>query len=270
MAEVSMLRRRLVLAQLLALSGLVGTGARAAVPEAGLKMRVGFLQNYEPFSFVGKDGQLQGFDVDVHAEMCRVMGWEFEPVVGSLAELRRKLQDNAIDGIGNQLLRSTENRRAFDFVRPAYASIQLCAVQHEDDDRDFLSLEDLVGKKLGVLAQTGVEDQARGVLGKGVSAYPKIELAFQDLAARRLDVVLEENLIADYRIERDGLPLKVMSPFMAPMAVGLAVRKGHQVMLDRWSLGVSTVLKSGALAKISKQWFGYDVSRPRVSAVLSD
>lgn len=268
MAEVSLLRRRLLIAPVLALGGLASTGVLAADTEVGRRVRVGLLKTYEPFSFTDKSGKLQGFDVEVHEEMCRAMGWQLELVSGSMSELRKKLQDQEIDGIGNQLLRSPENRRAFDFVRPAYASIQLCAVQHQDDDRDFLNLEDLVGKKLGVLVNTGVEEQARGVLGDAVSAYPKIEQALHDLAARRLDIVLEENLISDYCIERDRLPLKVTSPFSPPIQVGLVVRKGNQAMLDQWSRGVNTLLRSGSLARISTRWFGYDVSRPRAAAVF--
>jgi cystine transport system substrate-binding protein len=179
------------------------------------------------------------------------------------------LKVGQIDWIGNQLLATPENRREFDFVRPSYASIQLTSVQHEDDNRDFLSLDDLVGKKLGVLAQTGVEDQARGALGKTVVAYAKIEDALKDLAAKKLDAVLEENLIAEYYIERDALPVKVTAPFASPLPVGLVVRKGQREMQAKLSEAVKTVLKDGSLKAISEKWFGFDVSRARVGHAMS-
>jgi cystine transport system substrate-binding protein len=138
-------------------------------------------------------------------------------------------------------------------------------VQHEDDSRDFLTLEDLLGKKLGVLANTGVQDQASGALGKSVVPFASIDLALRQLAERKLDAVLEESLIADYYIQRDGLPIKVTSPFAAPLSAGWVVRKGNKVLAQRLSEAIQTLLNDGSFKPISTKWFGYDVSRPSVS-----
>lgn len=228
------------------------------------RMRVGFIARYQPYSFVQADGSLTGFDVEVVKALVEAAGAEMVPVTDSLTQLRRKLRDNEIDFIGNQLLVTPENRRQFDFVKP-YATIQLVSVLHEDDDRDFLSLDDFLGKKLGVLANTGIEDQARGVLGKSVQGFERIEDALRALAERKLDAVLEENLIADYFIERDDLPLKVGAPFAAPIRAGLAVPKGRKDLENRLSEAVESLIKAQRIKAISTRWFGYDVSRPRVS-----
>lgn len=228
----------------------------------GGMLRVGVLAHYKPFSFV--EGQLQGFDVDVLRRVATILKVELQIQSEGMASLQRKLASGEISVIANQLLRTTENRRIFDFVR-AYASNQLVCVQHEDDNRDFLSLDDLWGKKLGVLASTGIEDQARGVLGKTVVAYASIDLAFKALAEQQLDAVLEESLIADFYIERDALPIKVTAPFAAPLSAGWAVRKGNKAWADRLSACVQTMLSDGSFKPISDRWFGYDVSRPNVS-----
>lgn len=230
---------------------------------------VGFLSHYPPFSFRDRDGSLKGFDLDVMQRLCTIMGVNLVRVPEGMATLSQKLRAGQIDWIGNQLLATPENRREFDFVRPSYASIQLTSVQHEDDNRDFLSLDDLVGKKLGVLAKTGIEDQARGALGKSVLAYARIEDALKDLAEKKLDVVLEENLIAEYYIERDALPVKVTAPFASPIAVCLAVRKGQRDMQAKLSDAVKTMLSDGSLKAISEKWFGYDVSRSRMGHAMS-
>lgn len=202
-------------------------------------------------------------DVDLYFLLSLVQ------VPEGMATLSQKLRGGHIDWIGNQLLTTPENRREFDFVRPSYASIQLTSVQHEDDNRDFLSLDDLVGKKLGVLAQTGIEGQARAALGKSVVAYARIEDALKDLAVKKLDVVLEENLIAEYYIERDDLPVKVTAPFAPPIPVGLAVHKGRRETQDKLADAVKTMLKDGSLKAISEKWFGYDVSRASMGHAMS-
>ena len=240
-----------------------------ALAQSPNSVSVGFLSHYPPFSFRDSDGKLKGFDLDVMQRLCAILGLHLVQVPEGMASLSHKLRSGEIAWIGNQLLTTPENRREFDFVRPSYASIQLTSVQHEDDQRDFLSLDDLAGKKLGVLAQTGIEDQARGALGKSVVAYPRIEEALKDLAAKKLDAVLEENLIAEYYIERDNLPLKVAAPFASPIAVGLPVRKGQRETQDKLADAVKTMLKDGSFKSISEKWFGYDVSRPRVGHAMS-
>ncbi len=225
-------------------------------------LRVGVLTHYRPFSFV--DGHLQGFDIDVLKRLATVLKVELKIQTEGMASLQKKLSSGEISVIANQLLTTPENRRQFDFVR-GYAANQLVCVQHEDDSRDFLSLDDLLGKRLGVLANTGVEEQARGALGKSVLSFPSIDLAFKQLADKKLDAVLEESLIADFYIERDRLPIKVTSPFAPPLSAGWAVRKGNKVLAQRLSEGVQTLLSDGSLKPISSRWFGYDVSRPNVS-----
>lgn len=225
-------------------------------------LRVGVLTHYKPFSFV--EGQLQGFDVDVLRRLAAILKVELQIHTEGMAVLQRKLAAGDIAVIANQLITTPENRRQFDFVR-AYASNQLVCVQHEDDNRDFLSLDDLYNRNLGVLANTGIEEQARGALGKTVLPFASIDVAFKQLSEKKLDAVLEESLIADYYIERDALPIKVTAPFAPPLSAGWAVQKGNKALALRLSEAVQILLRDGSFNPISKRWFGYDVSRPNVS-----
>jgi ABC-type amino acid transport substrate-binding protein len=238
-----------------------GTLSKAQLSSGGV-LKVGFLAHYKPFSFV--EGQLQGFDLDVLRRLADIMNVELEIHVEGMANLQKKLASDDIAVIGNQLLTTPENRRLFDFAK-SYASNQLVCIQHENDSRDFLSLDDLFGKKLGVLANTGVEEQAKGVLGKTVMSFPSIDLALKQLAKNELDAVLEESLIADFYIEREALPVKITAPFAPPLVAGLAVRKGNRALAQRLSVAVQTAMSDGSLKTIAVRWFGYDVSRPNVS-----
>ena len=258
----SVTRRACLLA--MALAPLVQSARAQARP----RLRVGFIARYQPYSFTQSDGSMTGFDVDVVRALLDSMGQELEPVMDTMPHLRERLKKGDIAFIGNQLLFTPENRRHFDFVKP-YASIQLVSVLHESDDRDMLSLDDFLDKRLGVLANTDVEDQAKGALGKSVQSFGRIEDALRALAEQKLDAVLEENLIAEYYIDRDGLPLKVGVPFTTTTRVGLAVPKGQKDMEQRLSQAVQSLVKEREFQSISKKWFGYDVSRPRVAHSLS-
>lgn len=264
-SNFTMDRQRFLRVLMASLSVSVAPKLRAQTPVDG-SLKVGILAHYKPFSYV--EGQLLGFDVDVLKRLAEIMQMPLQIHADGMANLQKKLQTGEIAVIGNQLLPTPENRRIFDFAKP-YASNQLVCVQHEDDARDFLSLDDMYGKKLGVLANTGVEDQARGVLGKTVVPFASIDIALKQLAQKQLDAVLEESLIADYYIERDALPIKITAPFAPPMASGLVVRKGNKEMATRLSTAIQTLLTDGSFKAISTRWFGYDVSRSNVSHAAS-
>jgi cystine transport system substrate-binding protein len=258
-------RRRFLLATLAAWAMNQSVHAQTQPGQEGV-LKVGFLAHYKPFSFM--DGQLKGFDLDVLKRLAVIMKLELQIHVDGMATLQKKLASNEIAVIGNQLLATPENRRVFDFAK-SYAANQLVCIQHEDDSRNFLSLDDLYGKKLGVLASTGIEEQARGVLGKTVHSFPSIDQALKHLANKQLDAVLEESLIADFYIEQDALPVKVTAPFAPPLVVGLVVRKGNKELSQRLTMAIQTALTDGSFKEISLRWFGYDVSRANVSHTAS-
>ena len=222
---------------------------RSLATDRPTPVKVGFLRNYKPFSYRDANGRPMGFDLDVASRLCEILGLRLEPVFDSVENLAERLKRGEIAWMGNQLLTTPENRRRFDFVRPAYASIQLSGVQHEDDERDFLSLEDLLGKRLGVLRHTGMEEQARGALGNGVVAFDRLGQALAALRDRKVDAVLEESLIAEYQIERDDLPLKLGAPMTAAYKVGLGVTKGNKALQSALSEGVAVLLNAGESAQ---------------------
>lgn len=250
-------------------TGLVLAAGSAARAQGAAALRVGFIANYEPFSFMGPDGRLTGFDVEVVGALLTALGHSLQVQLGAYEDLRDQLRNGQLDLLGNQLLQVPENRAWFDFVRP-YASIQLCCIQHEDDERDFLSLDDFVGKRLGLLRHSGMEAQARDALGRVVVGYDRIEQAMQALSQKKIDAVLEENLIADYHIERHGLPLKVGAPFTAPQKLGMVVAKGRPSLQASLSEGVRSLVRQPQFRQISGRWFGYDVSQPRYSHVTAE
>ena len=250
------------------LSLLLASGTLARATEPGL-LRVGFIANYEPFSFLKNDGRLAGFDVDAVEALLASVGMQMQAVTARYGRLRELAKAGEIDMVGNQLLILAENRSLFEFVRP-YAFNSLVCVQHEDDERDFLSLDDFVGRRLGVLRNSGMEAQARGALGPSVVGYDQTEQALAALGKKQIDAVLEESLIVEYLLERDGLSLKVGAPFTAPQKQGLAVLRGNHLLTKKLSDAMPAFTRSPEFRQISSRWFGYDVSKPRVSHVVAD
>lgn len=261
--------RRRFCGRLLALAAIAGVWSPRLRADGQALWRVGFLANYPPFSFVGPDRQLHGFDFEVVRRLGELLGVRLQTQAGTMVDLQRRLKAGEIDFIGNQLLMTPENRQEYDFAR-SFAVNQLVCVQHEDDHRDFLGLDDLYGRKVGVLAHTGVEDQVRQAIGKGTVAVARIREALQLLAEKRLDAVLEESLIVEYHIEHERLPIKTTAPFAPPLRIGLALPKGGSALQGELDAGIARLLKDPAFVAISTRWFGFDVSHHRASPATAD
>ncbi len=260
-APVSSQRREFFFAAVLTCMG-IGVPALATAPTP--RLRVGLLSNYKPFGFVNAQGQPDGFDLELIRAIARIMGMSIDLHVGGMAVLDRKLSSGEIDVIANQILSTPENRKHYEFIR-TFANNRIVCIQHESDQRDFLSLDDFVGKKLGILEKTDVFEQASQALGKAALPYKGIESALADLAARKIDAVLEEVLIAEYFIERDAMPLKVAAPFSATIAAGFIVKKNHTALATRIAQALAQTIKDGDFANISIKWFGRDISKVNVS-----
>ena len=67
------------------LSLLLASGTLARATEPGL-LRVGFIANYEPFSFLKNDGRLAGFDVDAVEALLVSLGMQVQAVTASVRD----------------------------------------------------------------------------------------------------------------------------------------------------------------------------------------
>jgi len=81
-------------------------------------LRVGFIANYEPFSFLKNDGRLAGFDVDTVEALLASVGMQMQAVTARYGRLRELAKAGQIDMVGNQLLMLAENRSLFSLFAP--------------------------------------------------------------------------------------------------------------------------------------------------------
>ncbi|MFP3615437.1 transporter substrate-binding domain-containing protein, partial [Paraburkholderia sp. SIMBA_050] len=91
---------------------------------------------------------------------------------------------------------------------PAYTYSSAQLIQRKDDTRQFKSLDDLKGKKLGVALGTNYMDMAKSVPGIDVKTYPGAPEYLRDLASQRIDAALNDRLMVNYLIKNANLPLR--------------------------------------------------------------
>ncbi len=225
-------------------------------------LKVALEGNYPPFNFKDpKTGQLTGFEVDVANLLAAKLGVKPEFTTTEWSGILAGLGAGKYDVIINQVGITDERQKAFDFSDPyTLSSAQL--IVRKDEKRQFNSLEDLKGKKLGLGQGTNFEQKAKSVAGIDVRTYPGSPEYLADLAAGRIDAALNDSLLVSYILKSTQLPLKGGSPVGAVDKIGIPLRKGNPEFKAALNKALADIKADGSFKQASEKWFGIDVSQP--------
>lgn len=233
----------------------------ATVKHRGV-LKIGIEGTYPPFNYRGTDGQLEGFDVDVAKAVAAKLGVKAEFTTTEWSGIIAGLQAGKFDVIVNQVAITPQRQQVLDFSTPYdYSAAQL--IQRKDDKREFKSLEDLKGKKLGVSLGSNYNTLAKSVPGIDVRTYPGAPEYLRDLAAGRIDAALNDRLMLAYLIKTSNLPLRPGAVLTgANEAVGIPFKKGNPEFAKAIDGALDALRKDGTLKQLSEHWFGVDTTHP--------
>ncbi|RZI93440.1 MAG: transporter substrate-binding domain-containing protein, partial [Rubrivivax sp.] len=221
------MRRRSALA--LPLTVTLAGAARAQAPQ---RLRIGFAVGYAPFSEIGTDGQLKGFEIDVAQALCARLGVPYTPVILEFDGLIPALQSRKIDAIMASMSITPERQQVIAFSSPYYFS-PARLVMRGDPSAD-VSPAGLKGKRIGVERGT-IHERFLAEQFKGVQLmrYATQDQAFLDLKSGRLDATLVDAVIAQFGFlnHADGRGFGFVGPDFAKeqryygKGIGVGLRK---------------------------------------------
>ncbi|MBV8272348.1 MAG: transporter substrate-binding domain-containing protein [Cupriavidus sp.] len=260
------LKSLLATALLAGATGIAATAAHAAdlldtVKQAGV-LKIGIEGTYPPFGYRGAKNELEGFDVDVARAVAGKLGVKPEFVTTEWSAIIAGLQAGKFDVIVNQVSVTPQRQQALDFSTPyVYSAAQL--IQRKDDRRQFKSLDELKGHKLGVSLGSNFNELAKSVPGIDVKTYPGAPEYLRDLAAQRIDAALNDRLMINYLIKTANLPLRPGAELPgANSQVAIPFRKDNPKFAQAIDRALDDLRRDGTLAKLSDKWFGADVTKP--------
>jgi cystine transport system substrate-binding protein len=161
----------------------------------------------------------------------------------------------------NQVGITDARKQTLDISPPyTYSAAQL--IQRKDDKRQFNSLEDLKGHKLGVGLGTNYMDMAKSVPGIDVKTYPGAPEYLRDLAAGRIDAALNDRLMLAYLLKNSQLPLRTGATVGNGNPSGIPFKKGNPKFAKAIADAMAQLEADGTFTKISEKWFGIDVTKP--------
>ena len=217
------------------------------------------VDEYYPYTFVNKNGNPDGFSVDLIKNVAKVMGMKLEIGVDTWDQAKGSLITGKIDFLP-MMAYSKERDRVFDFSVPhtiAYDAffIRKTAIK-------ISTVDDLKGKSAIVMK----DDQAHEYLLSTRLVEPE-KLLFVDsipdalrlLASGRGDAALMPKLVGLTVLKDLSLTNLEDSPVVIEAynrPFSFAVKEGNQLLLERLNQGLSIVKETSQYNEIYEKWFG--------------
>ncbi len=262
-------RRRLAAALLAGLfaAALAPSAAHAQTPEPK-KLRVGVEGNYPPFSMMGADGRLTGFDIDIALALCRQMKVECTLVQQEWDGMMPALAARKFDLIVASMTITDERRKAVLFSDPYY-DVPSRWVARAGAFRDA-SPASLKGKRIVVLRNSPrAKLVAEQYPDSPVLLVNKENDVYMELAAGRGDIGFGSSVVSSeaFLKKPEGRGFAQVGPLVRLATdahggggVGIAFRKADTALRDRVNAALKAIKADGSYKKLADAYFDFDVT----------
>lgn len=270
MKKLSVIALALVMAFSTLLSGCSSSNSKSSSNDDSLQyvmdkgeLIVGLDDSFPPMGYRDKDNKIVGFDVDLAKETCKRMGIKvkFQPV--SWESKEQELSSKNIDCIWNGFGITPEREKVLTFTEPYMANPQIFVVLA---DSGIKTEADLKGKV--VAAQSG--STAYATIDKDTNLKDSFKefigvednvKALMDLEVGGSDAVAMDTVVARYYMTKDpGKYSIIEDTTILDEEMGVGFRKGDNALCKKVEDTLKEMQKDGTLAKISKKWFGEDLT----------
>lgn len=229
------------------------------------KIKVGVEGAYPPFSQIGTDGKLKGFDIDIANALCEQMKAQCTLVQQEFDGMIPSLQAKKIDAVIASMSSTDERKKVVEFSDKYYHTPARFVAKKSP--ALVATQAGLKGKRIGVQRTTVHDRFATDTFKESeIVRYAKQDDVFLDLMAGRLDAVLVDQVAASMGF----LPLPAAKDFafFGPVYIepkyfgygaGVALRKTDTALRDEFNAAIKAIRANGVYKKINDKYFSFDI-----------
>jgi len=250
-------RRVSITATLLALASTVPALAQDRV------LVVGTGSTFRPYGFVTPDKKIVGFDIDVMTAIATQQGMRIRFESTPFSAIFPALENGDRDIIVAAVTNTAARRERADFSNP-YMAVRLSVLLAAGVSA--ATLDDLKGRRVGVALNSTGDTAVSALFGKTSSAVRRFEntpLMLEELNQGGVDAAVGDTAVLSfYQRNNPDKRFKLLPDARFAQAyLGIAVKKGNKVLLERINTGLGQVIDSGEYARIHQKWFGTAASQ---------
>jgi cystine transport system substrate-binding protein len=230
---------------------------------SGQTLKVGTEGTYAPFTFHDpKTNKLTGYDVEVVEAVAGKLGRKAEFSESTFDAIFAGLDASRYDVVANQISVNPERQAKYAFSTPYTVSSGVVVTR--TDDTSVRSVADVRGKTSAQSATSNFAATAKK-LGANVEAVEGFTQAVALLKQKRVDMTINDNLaVLDYLRTSGDKGIKIAARTGDSTEQAFAFRKDSPLP-PQFDKALTQLRADGTLARISKKWFGQDVSKPAAS-----
>ena len=251
-------------------------------------IRIGTEGAYPPWNNLNAAGELEGAEIDFGNEACDRMGVTCEWVTQDWDGIIPALLNGKYDIIIAGMSITEERKQKVNFTNGYMTDGARFAVMGDSGLADLtlagttkVNLTDPSGKEKAAVGQLIAAFEGKTVCVQSstihqnfvekymsnveMKLYQTVDDHNLDLAAGRCDAILADvGSIIDFMDSDGGVNIAFTGPTFAGGVfgdgVGGAVRKEDTDILEMWNKAIAEMSADGSTAKITKKWFGRDIS----------
>ncbi|WP_245480523.1 transporter substrate-binding domain-containing protein [Neorhizobium sp. NCHU2750] len=241
---------------------------------------------YPPFNMTSPSGELQGFEIDLIAEVAKRGGFDYKVISQAWDGMIQGLVDGKYNGVIDAVTITDKRKEVVDFSLPYTTGGSTFAVTKDsgitlagngtsvdlsDKAASDAAVADLAkalsGKTVGVQVstiQSSFLTQYLADKGVTIRTYQNGQDVYQDLTNGRIDAAMAAvtNIAAFLQKHKDDVMATGPSFKGGVMGNGsaVAVRKGDSELKPAIDKALKSMSDDGTLSTMSKKWFGLDVT----------
>jgi glutamine transport system substrate-binding protein len=209
-----------------------------------------------PFSF-GSGTGVQGFDVDIGAEIGKDLGYEVKWIKLPFERLFEILKKGEVELVISAISITPERKKELAFSEPYFESGNTIA-HRRDNKKKIKDLASLAGKRVGAQSSsTGhrfLETQ-KTAANVTITKFPTLDDALGALNRTEVDAVVGDEPILTYSIYKSFPNLMTGGLRVTEEEYGVVVRKNEKELLAKVNATIARLKKSGELVELRKKWF---------------
>ncbi len=233
---------------------------------------VGIDDQFPPMGFVGEDGKLTGFDVELARLVAEKLGVEakIQPINWDSKELL--LKSGKIDLIWNGYTITKDRMKEVEFTKPYLNNQQVLVVAQ---DSPYKTKADLEGKIVGAQVESaGLEAlRADPELSGTVADIPEYDdylMALLDLGTSRLDAAAVDKVLIGYTMSQEPGKYRVLDGSLSDEYYGIGCAKGAVALREAIDKALDELYEDGSIEKLSDEWFGENIVIRDVDRLTAD
>ena len=212
---------------------------------------IGTHAEFAPFEYFVKD-EIVGFDIDLLEAISKDTGIKFKVVDMSFEGLLPALYSKKVDLVVAGMTMTEERKKSVLFSDPYFKAKQVVITKGENEK--IKAIDDLIGKKVGVVLGYTGDTIASGIEGIKLKKFNAAYSAILALLSEKIDAVILDSEPAKHFVEKNkGLYINDISALEEDYAI--AGRKNEKELMEKINGALIKIRNSGEYDKLLEKHF---------------